>query len=244
VEIQHALGADLFFAFDEFKSPAAPYEDQVESMRRTSRWAERSLRAHRQNLVAGKQQAILGIIQGGRHEELRRESAREIGAMGFDGFGIGGTFTKNDLGPALRAAVEELPDELPRHLLGIGEPLDVLEGIAEGMDLFDCVAATRRGRHGTIYTRRGIIHLGGGAYREDHGPLDPETVVPGTETFSRAYVSHLIHGGEMIGSTIASMHNLGFILRLVDDARTALEEGRFEEYREEFTRDYTSRVHP
>lgn len=237
VEIQHALGADLFFAFDECTAPTEPKEYQREAMERTHRWALRSLKAHRQNLAA-KSQAIFGIVQGGRHEDLRRESAREIASMGFDGFGIGGSFSKEDMQGALQAAIPELPEEKPRHFLGIGEPGDLLTGIAEGMDLFDCVAATRLGRHGTIYTRRGTINLTNEKFRTDFSPLDADTVVPGTEGFTRAYVAHLLRSGEMLGATIASMHNLGFIIALVDGAREALLHGRFSEYREDFMRDY------
>ncbi|MHB1769672.1 MAG: tRNA guanosine(34) transglycosylase Tgt, partial [Minisyncoccota bacterium] len=171
VEIQHALGADIFFAFDECTSPTAPYDYQREAMERTHRWAERSLKAHRHNLEANKKQALFGIVQGGRHEDLRRESARAIAALGFDGIGIGGSFSKEDMRAALSATVEELPEELPRHFLGIGEPGDILEGIAHGMDLFDCVAATRLGRHGTLYTRHGPIHLKNEKYCADLTPL-------------------------------------------------------------------------
>jgi queuine tRNA-ribosyltransferase len=238
VEIQQALGADMFFAFDECTSPTADYEYQRDAMNRTHKWAERSLRAHRQNIAANKKQGIFGIVQGGRHEDLRRESAREIASMDFDGFGIGGSFSKEDMEGALQAAIPELPEEKPRHFLGIGEPGDVLAGIAEGMDLFDCVAATRIGRHGSIYTKRGIIHLKGEKFKNDMGPLDPETLVPGTESFTRAYVAHQVRAGEMLGSVICSMHNLGFILQLVDGAREALHQGRFSEYRETFERNY------
>ena len=238
VEIQHALGADMFFAFDECTSPTEPYEYQREAMERTHRWAERSLKAHRQNIEANKKQALFGIVQGGRHEDLRRESAREIAAMGFDGIGIGGSFSKEDMRSALAAAVGELPEELPRHFLGIGEPGDILEGIANGMDLFDCVAATRIGRHGSIYTKHGIIHLKGEKFKDDFTPLDPETVVPGTETFTRAYVAHLIRSGEMLGPVICSMHNIGFILQLVQGARQAILNGRFDDYRADFVRNY------
>ncbi|MSU74554.1 tRNA guanosine(34) transglycosylase Tgt [Candidatus Kaiserbacteria bacterium] len=238
VEIQHALGADMFFAFDECTSPTAPYEYQKEAMERTHRWAERSLKTHRQNIDANKKQAIFGIVQGGRYEDLRRVSAREIAGMGFDGVGIGGSFSKEDMRGALQAAVSELPEELPRHFLGIGEPGDILEGIAGGMDLFDCVAATRIGRHGSIYTKRGIIHLKGEKYRDDFSPLDSETIIPGTESFTRAYVAHLVRSGEMLGSVICSMHNVGFILRLVQGARQAILDGRFNDYREEFVQNY------
>jgi len=238
IEIQHALGADMFFAFDECTAPTEPYAYQREAMERTHKWAARSIAAHRQNLGAARKQAIFGIVQGGRHPDLRAESAREIASLGFDGFGIGGSFSKEDMQGALQAAVPHLPEEKPRHFLGIGEPGDLLAGIAEGMDLFDCVAATRIGRHGSIYTKSGIVHLRGEKYRTDYGPLDPETPVPGTETFTRAYASHLVRAGEMLGSIICSMHNLGFILQLVDGAREAIENGTFAEYRAEFERTY------
>jgi queuine tRNA-ribosyltransferase len=238
IEIQHALGADMFFAFDECTAPSEPYDYQREAMERTHRWAERSLKAHRQNIDASKRQALFGIVQGGRHEDLRRESAREIAGMGFDGIGIGGSFSKEDMRGTLAAAIGELPEELPRHFLGIGEPGDVLEGIANGIDLFDCVAATRIGRHGSIYTKRGIIHLTGERFKDDFSPLDPETVVPGTEPFTRAYVAHLVRAKEMLGAIIASTHNVGFILQLVDGARQAILDGRFDEYRADFIATY------
>jgi queuine tRNA-ribosyltransferase len=238
VEIQHALGADMFFAFDECTSPTEPYEYQREAMERTHKWAERSLKAHRQNLDANKKQGIFGIVQGGRHEDLRKESAKEIASLGFDGIGIGGSFSKEDMKGALQAAVSELPEELPRHFLGIGEPGDLLLGIENGMDLFDCVAPTRIGRHGSIYTKRGIIHLTGERFRNDFGPLDPECIISGTEPFTRAYVAHLIRSKEMLGSVICSLHNEGFILKLVDGAREAIRAGRFKEYKEDFIRDY------
>lgn len=238
VEIQHALGADMFFAFDECTAPTEPYAYQREAMERTHEWARRSLSAHRRNIEAGQTQSIFGIVQGGRHEDLRRESARAIAEMNFDGFGIGGSFSKEDMQGALQAAIPELPAEKPRHFLGIGEPLDVLMGIREGMDLFDCVAPSRLGRHGTIYTRKGPITLTNERYRTDYGPLDSALVVPGTEGFSRAYVSHLLRTGELLGQTIASMHNLGFIIALVDGAREAITEDRFAAYSDEFIRTY------
>lgn len=238
IEIQHALGADMFFAFDECTSPTESYEYQREAMRRTHAWADRSLKAHRQNIDANRKQGIFGIVQGGRYEDLREESAKEIASMDFDGFGIGGSFSKEDMMGALQAAVKHLPSEKPRHFLGIGEPGDLLLGIAEGMDTFDCVAATRLGRHGTIYTRRGPVHLKNEKHKNDFSPLDPETIIPGTEPFTRAYVSHLIRSNEILGQSIASIHNLGFILKLVDDARAALLNGTFDTYREDFIRSY------
>ena len=242
IEIQHALGADMFFAFDECTSPTEPYKYQREAMERTHRWALRSLRAHRQNIEANRTQAIFGIVQGGRHEDLRSESAREIASMDFDGFGIGGSFSKEDMQGALQAAIKELPEEKPRHFLGIGEPGDILTGIAEGIDLFDCVAATRLGRHGTIYTKQGSINLTNEKYRSDFTPLDPQVIVRGTEHFTRAYVSHLLRSKEILGQVIASLHNLGFIIQLVDGARESLIQGSFENYREEFVRNYYKNI--
>lgn len=241
IEIQQALGADFFFAFDECTSPTEPYEYQKEAMFRTHRWAERSLRAHRQNLEASKKQGIFGIVQGGRHEDLRKISASAIAEMGFDGFGIGGSFTKADMGAALRIALSELPEEKPRHFLGIGEPTDVLDGIASGIDLFDCVAATRIGRHGSVYTKRGVINLTNEKYKHDLSPLDPESIFPVTAGFTKAYVAHLLRSGEITGQVISSLHNLSFIISLVDGARAAILEERFEQYREEFIRGYTNK---
>jgi len=210
-------------------------------MKRTHKWAARSLKAHRQNIEANKKQALFGIVQGGRHEDLRRESAREIASMGFDGIGIGGSFSKEDMRGALSAAVGELPEELPRHFLGIGEPGDILEGIANGMDTFDCVAPTRIGRHGSIYTPHGIVHLRNEKYRDDLtllSSLGLKFDFNPNSGFTLAYVSHLVRAGEMTGSVICSMHNMGFIINLVKGAREAILDGRFDEYRADFTSKY------
>lgn len=245
VELQHALGADLFFAFDECTSPIEPYEYQRDAMFRTHRWAERSLASHRQNIDANRTQGIYGIGQGGPFTDLRTESTKAIADMGFDGFGLGGSFTRAHGASMLQTALDalvELPEEMPRHGLGVGEPIDLLDAIAYGVDTFDCVAPTRHGRHGAIYTKRGVINLTNEKYKNDFTPLDPETVIPGTEAFTKAYVSHLLRSGEMLGQIIASLHNLGFIVGLVDGAREALLHGTFEEYRREFTGTYVSRI--
>jgi queuine tRNA-ribosyltransferase len=241
VEIQHALGADIFFAFDECTAPTETYEYQREAMERTHHWAERSLKAHRQNIDSAKKQAIFGIAQGGQFDDLRKLSAKTIADMGFDGFGLGGSFSKKYGDDSLQSALamlKELPETMPVHGLGIGEPGDILSSIAAGVDLFDCVAATRIGRHGSIYTRRGIIHLTGEKYRNDFGPLDSETIISGTEPYTRAYIAHLIHAKEMLGSIVCSMHNVGFILNLVAGARQAILDGRFDEYRADFVSGY------
>ncbi len=235
VEIQHALGAGIFFAFDECTAPTEPYEYQKEAMERTHRWAERSLKAHRQNVDANKKQAIFGIAQGGQFDDLRRLSAQTIADMGFDGFGLGGSFSKKYGDDSLQSALamlQELPSEMPVHGLGIGEPGDLLSAISAGVDLFDCVAPTRLGRHGSIYTKHGLIHLKNEKYRNDFTPISE-----GSE-FTRAYVSHLLRSGEMLGSVIASMHNVGFILSLVSGARQAILDERFDIYREDFVHNF------
>ena len=238
VEIQHKLGADIFFAFDECTSPEAPYDYQKEAGERTHRWADRSLKAHRQNLGANQKQAIFGIVQGGRHPDLREWSAREIGAMGFDGFGIGGSFSKADMGDALVAAIKPLPPEKPRHFLGIGEPEDLFEGVSQGIDMFDCVLPTRLGRTGTIFTARGKINLLNEKYIRDFSPLDPETGGYASETFTRAYLSHLFRAREIIAGTLGSLHNLYFIISLMKNIRQSIIDERFEAFRADFLQKY------
>lgn len=242
VEIQHALGADIFFAFDECTAPEADYAYQKEAVERTHRWAKRSLDTHRNNRDARKRQGIFGIVQGGRYPDLRSWSAREIGDMGFDGFGIGGSFSKADLGEALNAAITPLPPDKPRHLLGIGEPEDLFEGVARGIDMFDCVQPTRMARTGMIYTARGKINLFGEKYIRDFSPLDVETGGPMSEQFTKAYLAHLFRAKEMLGATIASLHNLYFIISLMKSIRQAVLEDRFEAFRDEFLRNYQRTV--
>ena len=235
VEIQHALGADIFFAFDECTAPTEPYEYQKEAMERTHRWAERSLKAHRQNIDANKNQAIFGIAQGGQFDDLRRFSAKTISEMEFDGFGLGGSFSKKYGDDSLQSALamlKELPETMPVHGLGIGEPADILASIASGVDIFDCVAPTRLGRHGSVYTKHGLISLKNEKYKSDFTPISE-----GSE-FTRAYVSHLLRSGEMLGAIIASMHNVKFILDLVSGARQAILDGRFDSYRADFVSNY------
>ena len=160
--------------------------------------------------------------------------------MGFDGICIDGSCWKEDMRSALSAAVSELPEDLPRHFLGIGEPGDILEGIANGMDTFDCVAPTRIGRHGSIYTKKGIVHLRNEKYRDDLTPLSALGLGRNSTStgFTLAYVSHLVRAGEMTGSIICSMHNMGFILDLVAGAREAILDDRFDEYRANFITEY------
>ncbi len=196
IEIQHAIGADIIVAFDECTSPTAPYEYQREAMDRTHRWAKRSLLHHMRNHDALQKQGLYGVVQGGRHLDLRQESARTLAAMDFDGFGIGGSFSKDDLGESLSVVNDLLPEDKPRHLLGIGEPEDILSGIRNGCDTFDCVAPTRLARTGTIYahTHEGIkkLNLKNAHFTRDLGKPDEGCDCHVCTTYSRAYLAHLL----------------------------------------------------
>jgi queuine tRNA-ribosyltransferase len=234
VEIQQKLGADIIFAFDECTSPTADEAYQKEAMDRTHAWAKRSLAAHRQDLKANAAQGIYGIVQGGRYPDLRIESARTLADMDFDGYGIGGSFSKHDILGILEKVDAELPEGKPRHLLGIGEPEDIFIGVAAGIDTFDCVLPTRNGRNGTLYTRDGKIHIGRAEYAEDFSAIDTVCDCFVCKEFTKAYVHHLFDAGEMLGPVLASAHNIRFLTRLAEDTRASILEGTFERLREEF----------
>ncbi|OHA92388.1 MAG: tRNA guanosine(34) transglycosylase Tgt [Candidatus Zambryskibacteria bacterium RIFCSPLOWO2_02_FULL_51_21] len=237
IEIQHNLGADIIFAFDECTSPSEGYRYQEEALERTHRWAQRSLDYHKSKPNA-EFQALFGIVQGGREESLRRRSAEFIGSLDFDGFGIGGSFAKEDMETAVKWVNEILPKDKPRHLLGIGEPEDLFMGVENGVDLFDCVAPTRNGRGGTLYTSRGKINIKNAEYREDQGPVDEECECSVCKNYSRAYLCHLYRAHEMLGGTLGSIHNLYFIINLVKNMRRAILENRFPQFKNEFLAKY------
>ncbi len=242
IEIQHAIGADMIFAFDECTSPSSSYEYQKEAMQRTHRWAERSLSYH-QAQPEREKQGLFGIVQGGRFEDLRKESARVIGGLGFDGFGIGGSFTKKDMDTAVGWVNDILPFNKPRHLLGIGEPGDLFGAVENGCDLFDCVAPTRLARNGAVYTRDGRVNMFNARFREDANPLDVGCRCYTCTHYTRAYIAHLFRSKEMLGATLASVHNLHFLIHLVQDMRKAITENTFSEMKERFMRRYYSLDH-
>lgn len=223
IEIQHNIGADIIIAFDECTSPTAEREYQVEAMERTHRWAKRSVLAHKQNYEALKRQGIYGVVQGGRYLDLRQESARTLAAMDFDGFGIGGSFSKADLGDSLRVVNEILPADKPRHLLGIGEPEDITAGVAMGCDTFDCVAPTRLARTGTIYERTHDGHqrtnLLNSKYTHDLGKPDASCDCYVCTHYTKAYLAHLFRAKEMLGAHLASIHNLYYIVNFTKRLR-------------------------
>lgn len=226
IEIQHDIGADIIFAFDECTSPAAPHAYQKEAMDRTHRWAKRSLDRHRE---IGGPRGLFGIVQGGRFEDLRKESARSIGEMAFDGFGIGGSFDKEDMDHAVGWVNSILPEEKPRHLLGIGEPVDLFGAIAEGCDTFDCVTPTRIARNGTLYTRQGKLNIMNSRFTSLMEPIDSKCACYTCCNYTCAYLAHLFRAKEIMAATLASIHNLYFIVHLVREIRTAILDDRFEE---------------
>ncbi len=243
MEIQWNLGADMIFAFDECTSPMDPYDYQKQAMDRTHRWALRSLTRHNE-LDSEKKQALLGVVQGGRFEDLRAESAKALAEMKtdkgdmFDGFGIGGSFTKNDLGKTLQIVNAILPEDKPRHLLGIGEPIDFFYGVENGCDTFDCVAPTRIARNGGLYTKQGRMNIKNAEHRESLEPIEADCGCYTCKNYTRSYLSHLFRSEEMIGGTLTSIHNLYFINKLVSDIRQALIDDKFFKFKEEFLKAY------
>ncbi len=237
IDIQHNLGADIIFAFDECTSPLEPMHYQREALDRTHRWAKRSLEYHRSKDNA-ERQALFGIVQGGRSEELRKESAHAISAMDFDGFGIGGSFAKEDMTTAVQWVNEILPEEKPRHLLGIGEPEDLFMGVENGVDLFDCVAPTRMARNGMVYTMTGKINLTNAQYVRDFTPIDATCGCYTCTHYTKGYLAHLFRAKEMLAGTLATIHNLYFIISLVHSMRVALLEDSFPEFKAAFLDKY------
>ncbi|HLP43753.1 MAG TPA: tRNA guanosine(34) transglycosylase Tgt [Candidatus Nanoarchaeia archaeon] len=240
IEIQHNLGADMIFAFDECTSPQESNHYQREALDRTHRWAKRSLDHHKKLKEQGNGThiSLFGIVQGGRSEVLRKESAQYIGGLDFDGFGIGGSFAKEDMTTAVQWVNEILPKEKPKHLLGIGEPEDLFMGVENGVDLFDCVAATRIARNGGLYTTNGKIHLMNARFTKDFSKPDENCECYTCTNYTKAYVSHLFRADEMLAATLASIHNLYFIIHLVDNIRKSIEEGNFQEFKKEFLSTY------
>jgi queuine tRNA-ribosyltransferase len=237
MEIQWNLGADMIFAFDECTSPLADHDYQKEAMERTHRWAERSLMRHNE-LDTENVQALFGVVQGGRFQDLREESARVLGSMDFDGYGIGCSFNKDDMAEAVAWVNSILPEEKPRHMLGIGEPMDIFSGVENGCDLFDCVSPTRVARHGRIYTYDGPIQIKNARFKEDFSSLDNQCDCYTCKNYTKSYIHHLIRSKEMLGQTLASIHNLHFIVKLVDDIRASMLDGTFYEFKDEFMKRY------
>ncbi|UYM05948.1 tRNA guanosine(34) transglycosylase Tgt [Solicola gregarius] len=237
MRIQHNLGADVIFAFDECTTLLNTRGYQERSLERTHAWAKRCVVEH-ERLAAERThrpaQALFGIVQGAQYEDLRRTAARDIASMDFDGFGIGGALEKTELGTIVSWVNEELPDDKPRHLLGIGEPDDLFTAIENGADTFDCVSASRVARSGRVFGRDGRFNVVTARSRRDLSPIDETCDCYTCRNYSRAYLHHAFKTNEMISATLATIHNERFIVRLVDDIRVSIADGTFDAFREEF----------
>ncbi|MFT3875296.1 MAG: tRNA guanosine(34) transglycosylase Tgt [Propioniciclava sp.] len=242
MRVQHEIGADIIFAFDELTTLMNTRAYQEESVERTHRWAARCLAAHDEltrERTHRPYQALFGVVQGAQYEDLRRRAARglaELEASGrrFDGFGIGGALEKENLGTIVGWCADELPFDKPRHLLGISEPDDFFAAIANGADTFDCVNPSRVARNSAVYTADGRYNLLTAASRRNFGPIEDGCDCYTCTHYTRAYLHHLFKAKEMLGATLATIHNERFTVRLVDDIRASIEQDRFEEFRDAY----------
>ena len=232
MRIQKVLNADIVMIFDECTPYPADQRTAGESMRLSLRWAERSRRAHE-----GNANALFGIVQGGMHEHLRDESLRELERIGFDGYAIGGLSVgepKEDMLRILQHTAPQLPADKPRYLMGVGTPEDLVEAVAQGIDMFDCVMPTRNARNGMMFTRLGDIKIKNAQYRMDMRPLDEQCACYTCRHFTRAYLHHLHRIGEILGSRLNTIHNLFYYQQLMSEIRTAIETDGFADFAARF----------
>ncbi|WBT08972.1 tRNA guanosine(34) transglycosylase Tgt [Corynebacterium sp. SCR221107] len=247
MQIQHQLGADIIFAFDELTTLVDTRLYQEQSVQRTHRWAKRCLDEHdrlTRERVGKPLQSLWGVVQGAQYEDLRRQAIRgllelstqaeDAGKRGFGGFGIGGALEKENLGTIVGWVCDEIPEHKPRHLLGISEPDDLFTAIEAGADTFDCVAPTRLGRRGGVYTLDGRLNITAARFKRDFNPVDAEFGGYVSENYTRAYLHHLFKAKEFLGQTLCTMHNVTFMIRLVDNIRAAIDNGTYWEFKEEF----------
>ncbi|MGH3674972.1 MAG: tRNA guanosine(34) transglycosylase Tgt [Mycobacterium sp.] len=240
IRIQHQIGADIIFAFDELTTLVNTRGYQEESVRRTHGWAVRCLAEHRRLTAADPDrpaQALFGVVQGAQYEDLRRDAARGLVSIvdddggGFDGYGIGGALEKQNLATIVGWVSSELPADKPRHLLGISEPDDLFDAIAAGADTFDCVSPSRVARNAAVYSVTGRYNITGARYRRDFTPIDAECDCYTCARYTRAYIHHLFKAREILAATLCTIHNQRFVIGLVDRIRAAIRAGEFDELR-------------
>jgi len=235
IEIQRALGADIIMCLDECISYPASREHAAAAAERTTLWAARCKQA-----PCGEGQALFGIVQGGMFKELREKSAYELQQIGFDGYAIGGLSVGESTEAMLdmvESTIAVLPEDRPRYLMGVGTPADIVECVGMGIDMFDCVLPTRNARNGMLFTRRGKIAIKNAQYREDDRPLDEQCSCYTCRNYSRAYLRHLYMAHEILSYRLNTLHNLYYFSTLLEGLRTALREGRFDEFRRAFYRE-------
>ena len=244
IEIQaDLLGADIAMQLDECVSWPATEPRAAEAMRLSARWAGRCKAAFGERDA----QALFGIQQGSTFQALRAESAERLQAIGFDGYAIGGLAVGEGhaaMCEVLDYAPAQLPADRPRYLMGVGKPVDLVEAVARGVDMFDCVLPTRSGRHGQAWTRRGPINLKNARFAEDDTPLDADSACPASSAYSKAYLHHLVKSEEILGQVLLSWHNIAAFQALMADMRAAIAEGRFEAFRSAFHADQAAAADP
>jgi len=249
--IQHKLGADIIFAFDELTTLVNTRGYQERSVQRTHEWAQRCLAEHRRLTSARPDkphQALFGVVQGAQYEDLRRAATRGLVGIvdddgrGFDGYGIGGALEKQNLATIVGWVVDELPDDQPRHLLGISEPDDLFDAVAAGADTFDCVSPSRVARNAAVYSAAGRYNITGARYKRDFTPIDGQCDCYTCAHYTRAYIHHLFKAKEILAATLCTIHNERFVIRLVDRIRESITDGRFDELREDVLGRYYARA--
>lgn len=237
IEIQNKLDSDIAMSFDECPPASASYEYMKNSINRTLRWAERGKRVHN-----NENQCLFGIVQGGAHEDLRKYSALKTVELDFDGYSIGGVAndneSKEDMYKAIEYSTPYLPKDKLRYLMGVGEPIDILEGVVRGVDIFDCVLPTRLARHGHAFTLDGKINLKNAKYKEDFTPIDSNCDCYACKSYTKAYIRHLINVNETLGARLLSIHNLRFLIKLTENIREAIKNDSLLEYKEKFIKRY------
>ncbi len=241
MQVQHQIGADIIFAFDECTTLLNTRQYQEQSLERTYLWAKRCISEHKKLTKERSDkpyQALFGVIQGAQYEDLRRKASKDLSELEFDGFGIGGALDKNQLGTIVNWVNEELPVEKPRHLLGIGEPEDLFVGVENGADTFDCVAASRVARNNAVYANTGRFNVSVSKYKNDFSPIEETCGCYTCKNYTKAYLNHLIRAKEMLASTLLTIHNEYFIVNLVAKMRQSIIEGNFFEYKQEFLSKY------
>ncbi len=232
IQIQNKIGADIIMSFDECIPFPATYEYAKKSMERTLRWAKRGKDAN----LRPDEQGIFGIVQGGEYEDLRHYCAEKLVEMDFPGYAIGGTSVGEDketFRKMVQMSQEKLPFDKPRYLMGVGAVNDLLDAVSMNIDMCDCVLPTRIARHGTLMTSQGRINIRKAQYKEDFTPLDPKCDCYTCRNYTRAYLNHLCRANEGFGTRLFSIHNIRFLIKLMEDARTAIKEDRFNEFKEE-----------
>ena len=236
-EIQNALGSDIIMAFDECAPYPADRQYVKNSLERTTRWLERCKAAHKYP----EKQALFGIVQGGMYRELREQSAKEITAIDLPGYAIGGLSVgepKDMMYEVLDYTVPLLPEDKPRYLMGVGSPDDLLEGVLRGIDMFDCVLPTRIARNGTAMTSQGKVVVRNASYAEDFTSLDSECDCYTCKNYTKAYLRHLIKCNEILGARLLTIHNLHFLLKMMENVREAIKEDRLLDYKKDFFEKY------